>query len=62
MLFEKGDRVMTPGGAGTVSFKRMAPPNYSEVAAYSVRLDSRNNDPHYVSSMYSSEEVKEHKD
>lgn len=58
--FEKGDRVMTPGGVGTVYFKRMAPPNYSEVEAYSVKLDKRANDPHYAGSMFFAAEVKEH--
>lgn len=38
--FERFDRVLTPGGKGRINYKRMEPPNYSKVAAYSVILDS----------------------
>lgn len=40
MIFNKGDRVRCPGGNGTVVYKRMAAPDYNEVAVYSVRLDN----------------------
>lgn len=39
--FDKGDRVNTSLGAGTIVYKRMAPPNYSVAEAYSVCLDSK---------------------
>jgi hypothetical protein len=39
--FQSGDRVLTPYGAGEVVYRRMAPPSYTEVASYSVRLDSK---------------------
>lgn len=39
--FDKGDRVMTHLGPGTVVYKRMAPPSFSEVEVYSVCLDSK---------------------
>jgi hypothetical protein len=37
--FSTGDRVQTKYGDGTVVSKRMAAPDYSEAAAYSVCLD-----------------------
>lgn len=39
--YEKGDRVSTAFGLGTVVSKRMAPPSFAEVDVYSVRLDKR---------------------
>lgn len=36
-----GDRVRTPYGVGSIVYWRMAPPTYTEVDAYSVRLDSQ---------------------
>lgn len=41
MHFEKGSRVNTPLGPGTVAYQRMAPPDYREPDAVSVILDSR---------------------
>lgn len=38
-MFCAGDRVRTPQGAGTVAYARMAPPTFSEVEVYSVKLD-----------------------
>mgnify|MGYP005611392031 FL=1 len=35
----RGERVRTPQGAGTVAYARMAPPTFSEVEVYSVKLD-----------------------
>jgi hypothetical protein len=41
-MFDKDDRVMTPQGPGTVKYRRMAPPEYSKPASYSVLLDPEN--------------------
>lgn len=38
-MFDKGDRVVTPRGAGVVVYRRMQAPTYSEVSVYSVKLD-----------------------
>jgi hypothetical protein len=38
-MFNKGDRVSTPHGKGTVNYRRMAPPDFYEVDAYSVVMD-----------------------
>lgn len=40
-MFDRGDRVNTPMGYGTVISKRMSAPDYIEVAAYSIFLDSK---------------------
>lgn len=51
--FKQGDRVEVQIGgvgkwrAGTVRYRRMAPPDYREVAAYSVRLDEKLSRPGY---------------
>ena len=45
--FEKGDRVQTKFGDGTVVFKRMAGPDYSKATCYSVCLDERREDAGY---------------
>lgn len=39
-MFCQGTRVRTPQGSGTVAYARMAPPTFSEVEVYSVKLDS----------------------
>lgn len=36
----QGSRVRTTQGAGTVAYARMAPPTFSEVEVYSVKLDA----------------------
>lgn len=41
MDFDKDARVNTPQGPGTVVYKRMAPPTFSQVDVYSVCLDSK---------------------
>jgi len=41
MEFNKGDRVTTHLGPGTVVYKRMKPPTFSEVEVYSVCLDHK---------------------
>ena len=40
-MFDKGKRVTTPSGPGTVVYCRFTPPTYSEPEAYSVCLDSK---------------------
>jgi hypothetical protein len=66
-MFDKGDRVMTPGGAGTVVYKRMAPPDFFEVDVYSVCLDTRKAEtekppfPSYSGTIYKAEMVKPEK-
>jgi hypothetical protein len=40
----KGDRVLTPRGPGVVAYVRMAPPDYANVGAVSVRLDGGTGD------------------
>ena len=52
MTFREGERVDTPQGPGTVVFQRMAPPEYVEAAAVSVRLDSRRRDLTYTGTIY----------
>jgi hypothetical protein len=67
MEFDKGDRVMTHLGAGTVVYKRMAPPTYSEVDVYSVCLDARKAAseqppfPSYTGTIVKAEDVKPEK-
>lgn len=39
-MFCQGERVRTPQGDGTVAYARMAPPMFSEVEVYSVKLDA----------------------
>lgn len=64
-VFDKGDRVMTPGGAGAIVYKRMAPPTYAEVEVYSVCLDSKKAEsekppfPSYTGTIVKAEDVRE---
>lgn len=58
-VFEAQARVITPEGPGTVIYKRMKPPEYSQVAAYSVRLDSRKDHPGYFGTIYTPDQLKE---
>lgn len=55
--FDAGDRVRTPGGAGTVRYRRMAPPSFTEVDAYLVCLDARIRDWAYSGTIYKAAEV-----
>jgi hypothetical protein len=63
MEFNKGDRVMTPGGAGSVVYKRMRGPTFSEVDVYSVFLDTKKEEclkppfPSYTGTIYKAEMV-----
>lgn len=59
MVFTKHTSVMTPGGKGKIVYARMAPPDYSEVAVYSVLLDNANHYANYSGSIYPAEDVKE---
>jgi len=56
--YEVGDRVMTPDGPGAVSHYRFGPPDYTQVIAYSVRLDAKKSDYNYAGSMYPADKVK----
>jgi hypothetical protein len=67
MHFDKGDRVITPYGVGSVLYKRMAGPDYVEVAAYSVYLDHKKAEaekppfPFYNGTICKAEEVQPEK-
>jgi energy-converting hydrogenase Eha subunit B len=56
---QKGDRVLTPGGPGSILYKRMAAPDFATVAAYSVDLDARAShlDPTYAGTVYPAADV-----
>jgi hypothetical protein len=54
--FEMEDRVMTPGGTGTVRYRRMAA-DYNTVACYSVALDQAIHNPLYTGSLYPADQV-----
>lgn len=66
-MFDKGNRVITPGGPGEVVYRRMAPPTYAEVDVYSVCLDSKKAEsekppfPTYTGTIYKAEQVKPEK-
>ena len=51
--FTADDRVLTPQGPGVVVYRRMAPPNYVQAEAYSVRLDGRD----HVGTMFAAADV-----
>jgi hypothetical protein len=63
MIFDKGDRVSTPAGTGTILYRRMAAPDYNSVAAYSVCLDTKKIEsekppfPFYSGTIFKAEEV-----
>lgn len=61
-MYDKGDRVITPHGPGSVVYKRMAPPTFSEVAVYSVKLDSHKGEPSYSGTIFQAEHVKKEND
>ena len=48
---------MTPGGIGTVKYRRMDPPDYANAAAYSVELDHAKHNPNYTGSLYPAKDV-----
>lgn len=60
----KGDRVKTPKGVGTIAYVRMAPPTYHanafsthDVAAVSVVLDLRRTDERYTGTIFAAGDV-----
>lgn len=61
MELRKGQRVTVPlkgeQAAGTVAYVRMAPPSYDTIAAVSVVLDCRRDDPGYTGSVFAAEQV-----
>jgi hypothetical protein len=64
MDFDKGDRVITPQGVGTVVYKRMKPPTFGEVDVYSVCLDHKKAEteqppfPSYTGTIFKADMVK----
>lgn len=58
-VFQAQARVITPQGPGTVVYARNAPPDYTEVAAYVVKLDSRKDHPTYTGTVYTPDQLKE---
>lgn len=63
-MFDKGDRVLTPSGRGTIYYKRMRAPDYSKVESYSVKLDkmmtsTNHNFETYNGTIFPAEEVQE---
>lgn len=55
----KGQRVNTPLGTGTVEYIRMSPPDYRNIQAVSVKLDSAKDRPGYVGTLFPPKDVKE---
>lgn len=66
-MFDKGNRVVTPGGPGKIVYRRMAPPTYTEVEVYSVYLDSKKAEnekppfPSYTGTIYPAAQVRPEK-
>jgi hypothetical protein len=56
---EKGTRVITPQGIGSVAFVRMAPPSYTAPGAISVILDSQCNRPGYNGTIMPASDVRD---
>ena len=50
--YRQGDRVQTPNGPGSVAYQRMAAPDYAEVAAVSVVLDSEQTRAGYTGTVF----------
>lgn len=50
--FQAGDRVRTPGGPGTVVYRRLAAPDFRIVGVYSVWLDAQAERPGYGGTIY----------
>lgn len=59
--FEVGDRVSTPAGVGKVVFWRFGSPDYSQVVAYGVLLDSKRDQYTYSGTIFPYNDVKEEK-
>ena len=56
-IYLKGDIVLTPQGFGKVAYIRMRSPNYSEIEAVSVVLDSKMWETGYTGTIFPSSEV-----
>ena len=56
--FEPGDLVETPSGVGRVAYRRMAPPTYATVEAYSVVVLRKEGAPGYAGSIFRPHELK----
>lgn len=59
--FDVGDRVITPHGAGKVVFWRFGSPDFSQVVAYGVLLDSKKDQYNYSGTVYPYKDVKPEK-
>lgn len=59
--FDVGDRVITPGGPGKVVYWRFGSPDFSQVVAYGVLLDSKKDTYGYNGTVYSYKSVKAEK-
>lgn len=55
--YQRGDRVSTSRGPGTVAYQRMAPPDYCEVDAVSVVLDSERTRLGYAGTIFRAADV-----
>jgi hypothetical protein len=56
----KGQRVVTPGGPGTIVYVRMQPPLYVIPAAVSVYLDRKRGKLGYTGTIYPAEKISVH--
>lgn len=57
MTFEKGQRVNTPLGPGTVAYQRLAAPDYRDAEAVSVVLDDRRDRYGYTGTLFAAYKV-----
>jgi hypothetical protein len=53
----EGAEVTTPRGRGIVLYVRMAPPDYTQIAAVSVYLEREEHRPDYAGTIFSVEQV-----
>lgn len=66
-VYDKGDRVTTPGGSGTVVYRRVLGPDFQQVGHYSVALDHKVAEqdrppfPSYTGTIYPASEVTDSK-
>lgn len=56
-VFLAGDRVVTPLGPGRVAYVRMAAPDYTQVQAVAVVLDSEQTNPTYTGTIFAATDV-----
>lgn len=57
VTFQKGQKVITPRGSGTVAYQRMGGPNFSDAVAVSVVLDDKRYKPGYSGTMFNATDV-----